>query len=123
MGPASLQSILTSLIIPPAKLGIYTIGWTWPGFNIRFNMSWDWRKIFEVLIFAQVVIKRVMEAAQASTATLAPFHGNYSQSINHVAHLLGVLIGVVLVWLVGKVPSEPREQENSMLHQKTDEKF
>ena len=60
-----------------------------------------------------------MEAAQASTALSGAFRGGYySNSINHIAHLSGALVGVVLVWLLSKVPAEPSNQEASTLARK-----
>ncbi|KAJ7965989.1 Rhomboid-like protein [Quillaja saponaria] len=84
-----------------AVFGLFTI-------SVLVKMSWDWRKILEVLILGQFVIEKVMEAAQASTALSGTFRGGYSlQSVNHIAHLSGALVGVFLVWLVSKVPSDP----------------
>lgn len=60
-----------------------------------------------------------MEAAQASAALSGTFRGGYAvQSVNHIAHLSGALIGVVLVWLVSRIPSSP-DQEGSTLHGKS----
>jgi len=51
-----------------------------------------------------------MEAAQASTSLSGTFHGGYAlQSVNHIAHLSGALVGVLLVWLLSKVPSDPSD--------------
>ncbi|GMN39917.1 hypothetical protein TIFTF001_009154 [Ficus carica] len=99
-----------------AVFGLFTI-------SVFVKMSWDWRKILEVLILGQFVVERVMEAAQASTALSGGFRGGSAlQSINHIAHLSGALVGVVLVWLLSKVPSEPPNDEVSNLHRKTDRK-
>ncbi|KAL5558807.1 hypothetical protein UlMin_035018 [Ulmus minor] len=96
-----------------AVFGLFTI-------SVLVKMSWDWRKILEVLILGQFVVEKVMEAAQASTA-LSGFRGGYAlQSINHIAHLSGALVGVILVWLLSKVPSEAPDQEVSTLGRKTD---
>ncbi|XP_031376872.1 rhomboid-like protein 11, chloroplastic isoform X1 [Punica granatum] len=119
-------NLVSWLLLPRNSVSVGASGAVFGLFaiSILVKMSWDWRKILEVLILGQFVIKRVMEAAQASTAMPASFRGNYSlQSINHVAHLSGALIGVLLVWLVSKVPSEPREQDKSISHRKTDGKF
>ena len=60
-----------------------------------------------------------MEAAQASTALSGTFRGGYSlQSVNHIAHLSGALVGVLLVWLLSKVPSDPSDRVSD-LHKKT----
>ncbi|KAF3446447.1 hypothetical protein FNV43_RR11626 [Rhamnella rubrinervis] len=85
-----------------AVFGLFTI-------SVLVKMSWDWRKILEVLILGQFVIEKVMEAAQSSTALSG--RGGYAlQSINHIAHLSGALVGVLLVWLLSKVPSESSDQ-------------
>ena len=63
-----------------------------------------------------------MEAAQASTALPGIRGGLALQSINHIAHLSGALVGVVLVWLLSKVPSEPPDQQVPTSHRKTDRK-
>lgn len=55
-----------------------------------------------------------MEAAQASVGLSA--NGGYAlQSINHIAHLSGALVGVVLVWLMSRVPSPPDDKDLSDL--------
>ncbi|PON76500.1 Peptidase S54, rhomboid [Parasponia andersonii] len=96
-----------------AVFGLFTI-------SVLVKMSWDWRKILEVLILGQFVVEKVMEAAQASTALSGAFCGGYAMhSINHIAHLSGALVGVVLVWLLSKVPSEPSDHEVSTSNGKT----
>jgi len=53
-----------------------------------------------------------MEAAQASTGLSTGFAGTYSlQNINHIAHLSGALVGVLLVWLLSGLPSYSSEHE------------
>lgn len=53
-----------------------------------------------------------MEAAQASAGLSGTIYGGYSlQTVNHIAHLSGALVGVVLVWLLSKFPSESVDQE------------
>lgn len=53
-----------------------------------------------------------MEAAQASAGVSGTIYGGYSlQTVNHIAHLSGALVGVVLVWLLRKFPSETVDQE------------
>ncbi|KAI4316149.1 hypothetical protein L6164_024156 [Bauhinia variegata] len=85
-----------------AVFGLFTI-------SVLVKMSWDWRKILEVLILGQFVIERVMEAAQASTTLSGTIRGGYLQNVNHIAHLSGALVGVLLVWLLSKVSSDPSE--------------
>ncbi|OUZ99962.1 Peptidase S54 [Macleaya cordata] len=91
--------------------------------SVLVKMCWDWRKILEVLVLGQFVIKRVMEAAQASAGLSGTFNGGSAlQSVNHIAHVSGALIGVGLVWLLSKVSSEPPNQDASTLRSKTDGK-
>lgn len=53
-----------------------------------------------------------MEAAQASAGLSGTIYGGYSlQTVNHIAHLSGALVGVVLVWLLSKFPSETVDQD------------
>ncbi|PRQ27479.1 putative peptidase S54, rhomboid domain-containing protein [Rosa chinensis] len=93
-----------------AVFGLFTI-------SVLVKMSWDWRKILEVLILGQFVIDKVMEAAQASTG-LAGRGGSSLMNVNHIAHLSGALVGVFLVWLLGRIPSEPPKQEGLDLKKK-----
>ncbi|KAK7269077.1 hypothetical protein RIF29_21793 [Crotalaria pallida] len=87
-----------------AVFGLFTI-------SVLVKMSWDWRKILEVLILGQFVIEKVMEAAQASASLSGTFRGGYAlQSVNHIAHLFGALVGVLLVWLLSKVPSDSSDR-------------
>ncbi|KAK7269105.1 hypothetical protein RIF29_21821 [Crotalaria pallida] len=87
-----------------AVFGLFTI-------SVLVKMSWDWRKILEVLILGQFVIEKVMEAAQASVSLSGTFRGGYAlQSVNHIAHLSGALVGVLLVWLLSKVPSDSSDR-------------
>lgn len=89
--------------------------------SVLVKMSWDWRKILEVLILGQFVVEKVMEAAQASAGMSGTFIGGYSvQSINHIAHLSGALFGVFLVWLLSRFPSQPPENKALNLHEKRD---
>ncbi|XP_026408727.1 rhomboid-like protein 11, chloroplastic [Papaver somniferum] len=88
--------------------------------SVLVKMCWDWRKILEVLILGQFVIEKVMEAAQASTRMSGA--SSAMQSVNHIAHLSGALVGAGLVWLLSRVPSEPSDQDVSKLSDKTNRK-
>lgn len=101
------------LILPRTVVSVGASGAVFGLFavSVLVKISWDWRKILEVLILGQFVIEKVMEAAQASTQIV----GNNSRSfgvanINHVAHLSGALLGVALIWILSQVPSgQPKE--------------
>ncbi|GAA0176227.1 serine protease [Lithospermum erythrorhizon] len=82
--------------------------------SVLVKMSWDWRKILEVLILGQFVVEKVMEAAQGSSQLAGNFRGVNSSlmNVNHLAHLSGALVGVVLIWLLSRVPS-PSDDDTS----------
>lgn len=94
-------------------------------------MSWDWRKILEVLILGPFVIQKVtsaqtfnsffaylislcdgctfqvMQEAHASTGLVGSLsRGSSYGYVNHIAHLSGALIGAALVYLVSRIPSQ-----------------
>ncbi|BBN02641.1 hypothetical protein MPTK1_2g16890 [Marchantia polymorpha subsp. ruderalis] len=72
--------------------------------SVLVKMSFDWRKILEVLILGQFVVEKVMEEAQAS-ASMGSFALKSSMNINHIAHLSGALLGVLLICLLNRLPS------------------
>ncbi|KAK9273092.1 hypothetical protein L1049_017899 [Liquidambar formosana] len=116
-------NLVSWLVLPRNAVSVGASGAVFGLFaiSVLVKMSWDWRKILEVLILGQFVIEKVMEAAQASTGLSGAFRGGYAlQNVNHIAHLSGALIGVVLVWLLSRVPSQPPDHEVSTLRRKTD---
>lgn len=101
-------NLVSWLVLPRNAVSIGASGAVFGLFavSVLVKMSWDWRKILEVLILGQFVVEKVMEAAQASTSLGGSFRGGYSvQNVNHIAHLSGALIGVVLIWLLSSIPS------------------
>ncbi|ONK80240.1 uncharacterized protein A4U43_C01F15450 [Asparagus officinalis] len=101
-------NVVSWLVLPRAAVSVGASGAVFGLFaiSVLVKMSWDWRKILEVLILGQFVIDKVMEAAQASTGLAGPLmRGSALQNVNHIAHLSGALIGVALVLLIGKIPS------------------
>nr|AIY60693.1 rhomboid protein Panut_RBL11 [Pandanus utilis] len=98
-------NLVSWLILPRCAVSVGASGAVFGLFaiSVLVKMSWDWRKILEVLILGQFVIDKVMEAAQASTGLAGP----YMQNVNHIAHLSGALIGVALVLLISRIPSPP----------------
>ncbi|KAE8732626.1 nudix hydrolase 19 [Hibiscus syriacus] len=95
-------NIVSWLVLPRNAVSVGASGAVFGLFaiSVLVKMSWDWRKILEVLILGQFVIERVMEAAQASTGLTGSSYA--LQSVNHIAHLSGALVGVLLVWLLSK---------------------
>ncbi|KAG8375545.1 hypothetical protein BUALT_Bualt10G0110900 [Buddleja alternifolia] len=102
-------NLVSWLILPRNAVSIGASGAVFGLFaiSVLVKMSWDWRKILEVLILGQFVVEKVMEAAQASASIGGNLRGGgYAlQNVNHIAHLSGALVGVVLIWLLSSVPS------------------
>ncbi|KAM7258136.1 hypothetical protein ACFE04_013877 [Oxalis oulophora] len=86
--------------------------------SVLLKMSWDWKKILEVLILGQFVIGRVTETVQTSTALPLPGRGNAMQNVNYSAHLSGALIGALLVWFIGKVSAKSPDEDVTKLIKK-----
>ncbi|XP_020096840.1 rhomboid-like protein 11, chloroplastic isoform X1 [Ananas comosus] len=103
-------NLVSWLILPRSAVSVGASGAVFGLFaiSILVKMSWDWRKIIEVLILGQFVIDKVMEAAQASAGLAGPLAtGSSFQTVNHIAHLSGALIGAALVLLISRIPSHP----------------
>ncbi|KAF5203701.1 Rhomboid-like protein 11 protein [Thalictrum thalictroides] len=100
-------NLVSWLVLPRNSVSVGASGAVFGLFaiSVLVKMSWDWRKILEVLILGQFVIEKVMEAAQASAGMSGTGYG--LQNVNHIAHLSGAMIGVFLVWLLSKIPSQP----------------
>ncbi|KAJ8774776.1 hypothetical protein K2173_017222 [Erythroxylum novogranatense] len=109
-------NLVSWLVLPRNSISVGASGAVFGLFaiSVLVKITWDWRKILEVLILGQFVMEKVMEAAQASAALSGTYGGGHpTQSVNHIAHLSGALIGVVLVWLVSRIPSHPDDHEAS----------
>ncbi|XP_060208119.1 rhomboid-like protein 11, chloroplastic [Lycium barbarum] len=103
-------NLVSWLILPRNAVSVGASGAVFGLFaiSVLVKMSWDWRKILEVLVLGQFVIERVMEAAQASTGLAGGINGGSAlQNVNHIAHLSGALIGVALIWLLSGISTEP----------------
>ncbi|CAN1785200.1 Rhomboid-like protein 11, chloroplastic [Linum perenne] len=98
-------NLVSWLVLPRNSVSVGASGAVFGLFaiSVLVKLTWDWRKILEVLILGQFVVEKVMEAAQSSAA----MSGGAGQGVNHIAHLSGALIGVILVWLVSKIPAPP----------------
>ncbi|XP_074584741.1 rhomboid-like protein 11, chloroplastic isoform X2 [Curcuma longa] len=106
-------NLVSWLLLPRSAVSLGASGAVFGLFaiSVLVKMSWDWRKIIEVLILGQFVIDKVMEAAQASTNLTGTFGRGSFMAVNHIAHLSGALIGAALVLLVSRIPSQPYQKD------------
>ncbi|KAF3783868.1 Rhomboid-like protein 11 [Nymphaea thermarum] len=110
-------NLVSWLVLPRNAVSIGASGAVFGLFaiSVLVKMRWDWRKILEVLILGQFVLKKVMEEAQASARLPGTIFGGYSlHNINHIAHLSGALIGVLLIWLLSGIPSRPTQDTQGL---------
>ncbi|KAI5669333.1 hypothetical protein M9H77_19186 [Catharanthus roseus] len=116
-------NLVSWLVLPRNAVSIGASGAVFGLFavSVLVKMSWDWRKILEVLILGQFVIEKVMEAAQASAGLAGNLRQGYAlQNVNHIAHLSGALVGVALIWLLSRFPSESTDNHTSSASRKRD---
>ncbi|XP_072999652.1 rhomboid-like protein 11, chloroplastic isoform X1 [Typha latifolia] len=119
-------NVVSWLVLPRVAVSVGASGAVFGLFaiSVLVKMSWDWRKIIEVLILGQFVIEKVMEAAQASTGLAGPMARGYSfQTVNHIAHLSGALIGAALVLLISRIPSHPPSKDVKTLKADKDKRI
>ncbi|KAH9549985.1 hypothetical protein CY35_10G048800, partial [Sphagnum magellanicum] len=108
-------NVVSWLVLPRSVVSAGASGAVFGVFavSVLVKLSFDWRKILEVLILGQFVVEKVMEAAHSS-AQLAGHTYGAAANINHIAHLSGALVGVALIWLINQIPSLGDDSKSSI---------
>ncbi|KAG1330394.1 putative Rhomboid-like protein 11, chloroplastic [Cocos nucifera] len=106
-------NLISWLVLPSSSVSVGASGAVFGLFaiSVLVKMSWDWRKIIEVLVLGQFVIDKVLEASTGLTDTWGWGTGYALQTVNHIAHLSGALIGAALVLLIRRIPSQLSGQD------------
>ncbi|KAK4419998.1 Rhomboid-like protein 11, chloroplastic [Sesamum alatum] len=92
-------NLVSWLILPRNAVSIGASGAVFGLFaiSVLVKMSWDWRKILEVLILGQFVVEKVMEAAQASASLGGGLRGGYA---------LQNVISSGFIWGIGDIAAQ-----------------
>ncbi|XP_010925849.1 rhomboid-like protein 11, chloroplastic isoform X2 [Elaeis guineensis] len=104
-------NLISWLVLPRSAVSVGASGAVFGLFaiSVLVKISWDWRKIIEVLVLGQFVIDKVLEASTGLTDTWGT--GYAFPTVNHIAHLSGALIGAALILLVRHITSQPSGQD------------
>eukprot|EP00850_Spirogloea_muscicola_P018412 SM000168S02611 [mRNA] locus=s168:147428:150044:- [translate_table: standard] len=103
-------NLVSWLLLPGNNVSVGASGAVFGLFavSVLVKISWNWRKLLEVLILGQFV---VLSEASATAAFSGSAMGPQAGSINHIAHLSGALLGVGLIWLVSRLPSSVSDRK------------
>ena len=66
--------------------------------SVLLKMSFNWRKLLEAAILGQFVVQQIWAEIRSQAITAG------AAGVSHAAHLGGALAGVLLIWLLSKIP-------------------
>lgn len=89
-------NILSWLLQPGSIISLGASGAVFGLFvvSVLLKLSWDWRRIIEVVVLGQFVVSQVLSEIQQL---------GFQDGINRVAHLGGALAGVVFILVMRKI--------------------
>ena len=68
--------------------------------SVLVKLSWNWRRLLEVVILGQFVVDRFLSEAKMVAAAGS---GVGAGNVNHVAHLGGAFAGVLLIFFLTRM--------------------
>ena len=77
-----------------AVFGLFTV-------SLLVRISWNWKKLLEMGILGQFVVKQVLQEVNLHVAGGA---SSAAGQVGHLAHLGGALVGVLLILLLNRLP-------------------
>ncbi len=87
---------IVSLGASGAVFGLFAV-------SLLIKLSWEWRRIIEVLVLGQFVVSQVLGEIQQL---------GYADGINRIAHIGGALAGVVLIVVLRRVVGSSKPSES-----------
>eukprot|EP00475_Leptophrys_vorax_P017512 TRINITY_DN24153_c0_g1_i2.p1 TRINITY_DN24153_c0_g1~~TRINITY_DN24153_c0_g1_i2.p1 ORF type:complete len:399 (+),score=-16.88 TRINITY_DN24153_c0_g1_i2:201-1397(+) len=114
------SNLVSWLLLPASTVSVGASGAVFGLFvvSVLTRLQWDWRRILEVVILGQFVVEKVMSEARNSAIFVSGGTVAAASGVNHIAHLAGALLGVLLIWMISRLPEGSGNQEDGSRNNK-----